>query len=974
MSRRYSALFSLCLLAVFVITGGAWAGEPVGVTVLENSADRIVIDYSFDEFTRGGVRIDGEAWMTLALGSESLKKQVGLPALPDVSRSLIIPDNAKMAVRVVDSRYYEISDVDVAPSKGFISRSIDPVSVPWTFGKAYQENAFWPADVAELRAPYIMRDHRGVVVTVNPFQYNPLQRVLRVYTEMTVEVVTDGPGQVNVLDRSYQRKLSGSFHDIYGGHFINYNLDGRYAPLDESGDMLIICHDAWTANAQVLATHKTAIGIPATVVAVSAIGNNTTAITNYIQTLYNTSDLAFVLLVGDSVEVVSPSSAGGASDPSYAKVAGGDDYPDIFVGRFSAQSAADVDTQVERTVEYEENQATQESWFWQGMGIASNQGPGDDGEYDNVHIGNIRTDMLAGAYTLVDQIYDPSGTAAMVTSGLNAGRGIINYCGHGSDTSWSSTGFSNTNVNALTNNNLLPFIISVACVNGNFPGQTCFAEAWLRATNGGEPTGAVGAYMSTINQSWDPPMEGQDHFNAAYMAGTYNTYGALCFAGSCSMIDAYGSGGVDMYDTWHVFGDPSLRVVGTTAPPTGMKVSPGGGLVAEGENGGPFTPGNMVYTLTNHEAYALNYTVSESTSWLSLSSTGGTIPALGTATVTVSINSSANSLANGDYFGDVNFVNTTNHDGDTTRTCQLTVGVPVMQYEWTMDSNPGWNMGGEWAFGVPTGGGGSYGNPDPTSGATGSNVYGINLTGDYTTTVGGFAYLTTGAIDCSEFTQVSLKFQRYLNSDYQSYVYQTIETSLNGILWSPLWNNGTSETADASWSEQVFDLSAVADGAATLYIRWGHQVASSGAWAYSGWNVDDMEIWGLGSGTTPPTDTVAVAIGCNPDSGVLPFTTQMAVSLINLTTENRRVAGRINMVIGNGTSYTNWRAGWTNLSPAETYNSLWNQSLPGLASLVGSNVFTLLGADVTPAPYNQPPFAPAGDTDTDSCTVIATAP
>ena len=975
MSRRYPSLFSFCLLAAFVITGGAWAVEPVGVTVLENSAERIVVDYSFDEFVRGAVRIDGEPWMTLELGRESLKHEAGLPALPDVSRSVIIPDNAEMAVRVIDSRYYEITDVDVVPSKGIVLRTVDKASVPYTFGKAYQENAFWPADLAEMREPYIMRDHRGLVVTVNPFQYNPLQRVLRVYTSMTVEVVGNGPSQVNVPDRSFQRKLNGSFHDIYSSHFINYNLDGRYDPMDEDGDMLIICHDAWTANAQVLATHKTSIGIPATVVAVSTIGNNATSITSYIQNLYNTSDLAFVLLVGDAAQVATPSASGGASDPSYAKVVGGDDYPDIMVGRFSAETAAHVDTQVERTVEYEENQATLEDWFWRGMGVASNQGPGDDGEYDNEHMDIIRDMLLAHGYTSVDQIYDPTGTAAEVTAGLNAGRGIINYCGHGGPTGWGTTGYSNTDVNALVNDNMLPFNVTVACNCGEFDSYTCFGEAWLRATNGGEPTGNIGAYMSSISQSWDPPMEAQDEFNILYCAETYNTFGALCFAGSCSMMDEYGSGGVDMFNTWILFGDPSLRVVGTTAPPTGMKVSPGGGLVAEGANGGPFTPESLVYTLTNFDKLPINFTASESVTWLDLDSTSGTIPSNGTVEVTVSITSVADTMANGEYFGDVDFVNTTNHDGDTTRTCQLTVGVPVLQYEFNMDSNPGWTTQGQWAFGVPTGnGGGTYGGPDPTSGATGSNVYGINLNGDYSIAVGSFEYLTTGAIDCSEFTQVSLKFQRWLNSDYQTYVYQTLEASVDGSSWSPVWDNGTSETADSSWSEQVFDLSAVADSEATLYLRWGHQVAASGAWAYSGWNVDDVEIWGLGSGSTPPTDTVGVAIGCTPDNGVLPFATQMAVSLINLTTENRRAAAKIDVVVGNGTAYTNWRAGWTNLSSSETYSDMWAQNLPAYGTLVGNNVFTLTGADVTPVPYNQPPFAPSGDTDMDACTVTATAP
>jgi len=130
--------------------------------------------------------------------------------------------------------------------------------------------------------------------------------------------------------------------------------------------------------------------------------------------------------------------------------------------------------------------------------------------------------------------------------------------------------------------------------------------------------------------------------------------------------------------------------------------------------------------------------------------------------------------------------------------------------------------------------------------------------------------------------------------------------------------------------------------------------------------------WFIGS--TPPVDTVAAALGCVPDNGTLPFVSQFTAQLTNLTGENRRAAARIDALIANGTAYNNWRAGWTNLSPAEVFSTTWNQSFPGLGSLVGGNVFTLAAEDVTPAPYNQPPFAASGDTDSDSCTVTATAP
>jgi hypothetical protein len=52
----------------------------------------------------------------------------------------------------------------------------------------------------------------------------------------------------------------------------------------------------------------------------------------------------------------------------------------------------------------------------------------------------------------------------------------------------------------------------------------------------------------------------------------------------------------------------------------------------------------------------------------------------------------------------------------------------------------------------------------------------------------------------------------------------------------------------------------------------------------------------------------------------------------------------------------------------------WNQSIPALATLIGTNMFTLSAADVTPAPYNQPPYPASGDVASDVCSVVGIAP
>jgi len=246
------------------------------------------------------------------------------------------------------------------------------------------------------------------------------------------------------------------------------------------------------------------------------------------------------------------------------------------VGRFSAENTSQVSTQVERVIHYERDVTAGETWMQSGMGVASNQGPGDDGEYDDEHQDVIRQKLLNYGYLAVDQIYDPYGTATQVATGLNAGRGIVNYTGHGSTTSWGSSGFSNSHVNALVNDNMLPFICSVACNNGTFTSTTCYGEAWLRASNGGTPTGAIATYMSYISQSWDPPMCGQDEVVDLLVDDEKRTIGGLFFNGSCQMMDEYGSSGVNEFENWTIFGDPSLAV--RTKQPSVMTVNHAGAL------------------------------------------------------------------------------------------------------------------------------------------------------------------------------------------------------------------------------------------------------------------------------------------------------------------------------------------------------------------------------------------------------------
>lgn len=567
-------------LALLLLAGTLVArDDQFAISVTTPAPDVTRVEFVLSGYDTPAVDVAGRALTALTvegLGFLAMD-QAGHPQLPALHDSVALPDEARMALRVLRADFHDVDGVDLAPWRGPIPRTVDPASVPYAFGAPYARDAFFPAEIATLGAPYILHDVRGAVLTVTPFQYNPVARVLRVYDAIEVEVYAAGPGGANAIDRAtFGRRPDRSFHALYRSHFLNSGAWAAQPPPDV-GDLLVISHGPFLAAVQPLVDWKLSQGQAVELVDVATIGNNATAIKNFIAARFAEGNLAFVLLVGDHPEIQAASFAGGLSDPNYSTLTA-DWYPDLFVGRFSAKTVAHVQTQVQRTIEYESQAHDLGAGDWNafGLGIASAEGAGIGhyGEADKTHQDLIRGELLAWGFTKVEQVYDPGASKTAVKNALNEGRRIVNYIGHGSSSSWGTTGFSSTDVGTLANAGHLPLIQSVACVNGQFNLDTCFAEAWLRATKDGQPIGAVATYMSSVNQYWAEPMYAQgNHLKSGKLGACEHFWQQDCgsvagmwFAGSCTMMEICGTAGRDMFMTWNVFGDPSLRLYGAPLP------------------------------------------------------------------------------------------------------------------------------------------------------------------------------------------------------------------------------------------------------------------------------------------------------------------------------------------------------------------------------------------------------------------------
>ena len=540
------------------------------INLISSNISKTILEITVDGYTINEV-LEDQYNIKIDKGSPILLE--GAPDLPRLNTSIIIPDQENMSIKVIDSDYIELEDINIIPSKGNLTRDINPSSVPYTYSKHYQKDTFYPNNLASLGNPYIIRDIRGQSVIINPIQYNPITKVLRIYNRIVVDVyenknIFNKEAKNSIRRYNSEVKSSKEFNNIYNNLFINFPQDLRFEYISDQGNMLIICYDDFLEPMNPFVEWKNKKGIPTEIVALSSIGNTVDVIQDFINNYYNNNGLSYLLLVGDAAQLPTHIINGSASDPTYGFIQGDDAYSEIIVGRFSGNNLSHIETQVQRTIEYEKFENFDSSHLSKALGIASTQGPGYGGLSDNEFNDLLANDfLLEYTYDNYQGLYDSNANVSDGIDAINEGVGLINYTGHAGPTGWGNGApLNGSDVNNLINTNKLPFIFTVGCNPGQFNDYTeCFCESWMWSTdNNGNPTGAVGHLGSTISQSWEPPMHGQWAMNAilteSYDEHLTRSFGGIVVNGCMHMNEAQGSSGINETKYWTLFGDPSLSI------------------------------------------------------------------------------------------------------------------------------------------------------------------------------------------------------------------------------------------------------------------------------------------------------------------------------------------------------------------------------------------------------------------------------
>ncbi len=542
------------------------------VDVIDSSSDVTTLRFQLNGFDASPLLIEGKTYTQIRVPGMSLTDEKAMPELPRLSQSVMMALRASGQIEVVSQESAQFKLGTVNPSKGTIYRNEDPARVPYRFASFYAtpvstRGLVFPLQSVSLSDSFQFRDITGANLAIQPFQYDFGTSELTVLKEAVIRVRSQiARGGVSAFI-SPEKELTAQYAKLYGKHFLNFakgleNTREVHHVIHDTQKMLVVTHPKFKAGLTPFLEWKSKRGIEVYVVDTTQAGTTYTQIKDTIKKYYVDHQITTVLLVGDAEFVpFHPGTAGNAAgqeaDPLYGALDGNDQWPEAMVGRFSVKDEAGLATIVNKSIAYEANPDVNGEWYAKGAGIASNEGSPTDWE----RVEELRTLMLNWHFTTVDKLYDPGVKPATVAASINEGRSYINYTGHGSTTSWGTSGFNVTNINSLNNGNRLPFIVSVACVNGHFSGSgESFAERWLLAGNAQTQKGAIAIYASSTNQSWVPPTVGQKAITEILVSGQMDTIGTLFTHGGIAVLEDASSTADQTFQTWHTFGDPTLQV------------------------------------------------------------------------------------------------------------------------------------------------------------------------------------------------------------------------------------------------------------------------------------------------------------------------------------------------------------------------------------------------------------------------------
>lgn len=392
---------------------------------------------------------------------------------------------------------------------------------------------------------------------------------------------------VGLGSRAIPDQVSEVFLPLYEALAVNFNTSYLVNLPFKQPSMLILSHTGLLeAPTNTFARWKRARGFEVNIINRTDIAPNpsNTMIRDYLIDYYQNAENKpeYLLLIGGArsgAALPIPTFFAGdhndAADLAYGLIEGDDYFPEMIVGRFSVNNAAELATVVSKTIAYEKEPFMDSTdWMLRNLVVAGNYASTLPIPITPVLYSKWLTRMfLDHHYTEVDTIFwrpgDPLKTQQVINA-VNQGSQYINYRGWGAAMGWHYPQFHTNHLQNTIAGRRSPIVTSFVCNTGDFNNNLhnpCFGEAWMKMGSPTSPNGAVAflgpSYLHTSTEfnnaissgfHWGVQEEGIRCFGTAMLRGKIEIYNGY-------PNDQEPGGVVDYYfRIYNALSDPSLNM------------------------------------------------------------------------------------------------------------------------------------------------------------------------------------------------------------------------------------------------------------------------------------------------------------------------------------------------------------------------------------------------------------------------------
>ena len=501
--------------------------------------------FSVDGIKTATKEIDGVAYQTADLigvkGFEAINYEVGSPEVPVIRFMVEAKDASDIRVTVRNAnniRSYSLAKT-LKPSLESVPK-IAGAQYRVVMGPQYRSFSSFPASSYEITPAGSVRGNNQYMVTLNPVEYYGRENTLKIARSFDVKVKEisqkAAPVQPGIVF-------------VVGDRFKNSPSLKKYIDLKKSTGF----------NTYV-------INEPAKVKAETVRSD--------LQKLFKAQkDLQFAVIIGDASDVPGRTSKiiSGLTDHFFSAIDTGDyekdmNGPDISVGRIAVGSEDQLATVLRKYTRYINGDFKTTNWLSSASFLATNdQWELAEGTHNYAidtytshkgYVGNFPAANQIGG----DKLYAITNRAenSDVMNSVTKGRSIINYSGHGANTYWDAPRVDQDDVRSLDKTtSSLPFVISNACITGDYRVDESFAETWQRSE-----WGAISYWGSMDSSYWDEDDILEKRMYDGIFTQSKKNFGEITDFALAEVWKHYGGKNRSAYywETYHVFGDPSINL------------------------------------------------------------------------------------------------------------------------------------------------------------------------------------------------------------------------------------------------------------------------------------------------------------------------------------------------------------------------------------------------------------------------------